>query len=93
MLLGVLQRPNARGGPSTSLSFSREFSSGEELLQPAGEDFEEDGDVEVQATASEKNDESTLRFEEMEEKLAQMMRNICEMEERVAAVAEMLGHL
>jgi hypothetical protein len=94
MSLGVLQPPNARGGPSTSLSFSRELSSGEESLRPPGEDIEEDGNmVEAQATASEKNDESRLRFEEMEEKLSQMMRNICKMEERVAEVAEMLGHL
>jgi hypothetical protein len=94
MSLGVLQPPNARGGPSTNLSFSRELSSGEESLRPPGEDIEEDGNmVEAQATASEKNDESRLRFEEMEEKLSQMMRNICKMEERVAEVAEMLGHL
>jgi hypothetical protein len=62
------------------------MSSEEDLLLPAGETIEEDGAVEEQVAVG-KDD----RIEEMEERLARMMREICDMEERVAEVAGRLA--
>lgn len=84
MSLGLL---NANGRPSTNLSFSRELSSGEGLSLHTGEEIQEDGIVEGRVVARKKDDDG---IEEMEERLAWMMREISEMEERVAEVARML---
>lgn len=84
MSLGLL---NANGRPSTNLSFSRELSSGEGLSLHTGEEIQGDGIVEGRVVARKKDDDG---IEEMEERLAWMMREISEMEERVAEVARML---
>lgn len=84
MLLG-LRNTSGRLGPSTSLSFSRELSEEASSL-PVVDEAEEHEPTEEPMVGRKKDD----KFEEMENRLALMVREICEMEERVAEVAGML---
>ena len=85
MLLGILQPPSAGGG-QLSLSIEPELSR-EDLSLPAGEEIEDDAVVGKHVAVTVGKDET---IEGMEDRLVQMMREICQMETKVAEVARKL---
>ena len=85
MLLGLLQPPSASAGQLNSRP-GHGLPLGNHLSLPAGEKIE-DGPVVGEHMAARRKDE---QIEEMEDRLAQMMREIRQMEEKVAEVAKKL---